>query len=101
MRIDRYLLAEVIGPFFGGIVFFVFLSLMFQALRLTEFFIVHGVPGGTLSKMALLMSLSFLPTALPIAFLIAVLVAFGRLSADSELVALKANGLSVHRMARP
>jgi lipopolysaccharide export system permease protein len=51
--------------------------------------------------MVLLLSVSFLPTALPIAFLIGVLIGFGRLSSDSELVALKASGISIGRMAKP
>src|SRR4051812_22541652 len=100
-KIDAYLVSEVLGPFTGALIFFLFISLMFQALRLTEFFIVHGVPGGMLLKMAGLLGLSFMPTALPVAFLVAVLVAFGRLSADGELVAMKACGIGVTRLAVP
>jgi lipopolysaccharide export system permease protein len=91
-KIDGYLLAEVAGPFLGGLFFFVFLFLMFQILRLADFFIVHGAPLSTLAKLTGLLTLSFIPTALPIAFLISILMAFGRLSADSELVAMKACG---------
>lgn len=101
LKIDFYLIGEVFTPFLGGILFFLFIFLMFQALRLAEFFIVHGIALGILGKLTFLMLMSFLPTALPIAFLIAVLVAFGRLSADSELVALKANGFSLFRLATP
>ena len=97
-RLDWYILSEVLGPFVGGLFFFLFIFLMFQALRLAEFFIVHGVPAATLGKMAALMGLSFIPTALPVAFLISSLIAFGRLSADSELVAMKASGISIWRM---
>jgi lipopolysaccharide export system permease protein len=100
-RIDRYVFGEVVGPFLGGVVFFVLIFLMFQALRLAEFFIVHGVPLATLGKLAMLLSLSFMPTALPVAFLIAVLMAFGRLSSDSELVAMKASGIGLLRLAAP
>lgn len=100
-KIDIYILSEVIGPFFGGLAFFTFVFLMFQALRLVEFFIVHGIPGGIILKMGALLALSFLPTALPIAFLIAVLVAFGRISSDSELVAMKSCGLGILRLTLP
>jgi LPS export ABC transporter permease LptF len=99
--VDRYVLGEIIGPFLGGLLFFIFLFLMSQLLRLAELFIVHGVPTWTLAKMVVLLSMSFLPTALPVAFLIGVLIGFGRLSADSELVALKACGVSIIRMAFP
>jgi lipopolysaccharide export system permease protein len=101
LKIDFYLLGEVVGPFFGGMIFFTFIFLMFQTLRLAEVFIVHGVSGAILLKMCALLSLQFLPAALPVAFLIAVLMAFGRLSSDSELIALKASGLSLLRLAAP
>ncbi len=100
-RIDYYLLTEVLGPLTGGTIFFVFVFMMFQALRLAEFFIIHGIAAGILAKMATLLALSFVPTALPVAFLIAMLVAFGRLSSDSELVAMKASGLSLLRLSIP
>lgn len=99
--INRYVLSEVAAPFFGGLVFFTFIFLMFQLLRLAEFFIVHGVSFFTLLRMTGLMCLNFLPLALPVAFLISVLVGFGRLSGDSELVALKASGISLYQLARP
>jgi lipopolysaccharide export system permease protein len=101
LTLDYYILSEVFTPFLGGVVFFLFIFLMFQALRLAEFFIVHGIGLAILGKLTGLMAMSFMPTALPVAFLIAVLVGFGRLSADSELVAMKANGFSLLRMAVP
>lgn len=99
--LDWYILTEVIGPILGGTLFFTFVFLMFQALRLADFFIIHGVGLGALAKMAGLMVLTLLPMALPVAFLIGVLIAFGRLSADSELIAMKANGISIYRIAAP
>lgn len=101
IKFDRYLIEEIVGPFLGGIVFFSFIFLMFQTLRLAEALIEHSVPWIILGKLVGLMIISFLPLAIPLAFLIALLVAFGRLSSDSELVAMKANGLSIHRLALP
>ncbi len=100
-RLDLYVLGEVLGPFLGGVIFFIFIFLMFQALRLAEFFILHGASSAQLGKLTALMILTFLPLALPVAFLIAVLVGFGRLSADSELVAMKAHGFSLIRLSVP
>jgi lipopolysaccharide export system permease protein len=101
LTLDFYILTEFFTPFLGAIMFFLFIFLMFQALRLAEFFIIHGVGGLLLGKLTGLMIMSFLPLALPVSFLIAVLVGFGRLSADSELVAMKATGFSLRRMAVP
>ena len=100
-KIDRYIFGEVLGPFLGGLVFLSFIFLMFQALRLSDSLIVHGVPGPVLLKIVGLMLISFLPICIPLAFLIAVLVGFGRLSGDSELVAMKANGMSIYRLTVP
>jgi len=101
IRFDGYIVTEIAGPFLGGVVFFSFIFLMFQTLRLAEALIEHSVPGPILLKMIGLMIVSFLPLAFPLAFLLSTLVAFGRLSSDSELVALTANGMSVYRLALP
>lgn len=100
-KIDFYILSEILGPFAGGLLFFIFVFLMFQVLRLAEFFIIHGVSGPLLGKLTGLMILSFLPTALPVAFLLSILIAFGRLSADSELIAMKACGMGIWRLSCP
>lgn len=99
--IDSYLVTEVLGPFFGGLVFFTFIFLMFQALRLADFFIIHGVSLLVLAELVFYLSMSTLPMVLPLAFLIAVLLAFGRLSSESELVAMKSSGISLWRASIP
>src|SRR4051794_17767172 len=98
LRIDSYILAEFLGPFIGSLIFVLFILLMLQVLRLAEFFIVHGVALSLLLKIAAFQMVSTLPLAVPIAFLLGVLISFGRLSADSEIVAMKANGLSLYRL---
>jgi lipopolysaccharide export system permease protein len=100
-RIDRYLAAEVFFPFLGGIVLVSFLFIMFQVLRLAELFITHHAPLIVLLKMTGFMIVQVLPVAIPMAFLMAVIVACGRLSNDSEWVAMKACGLSVPRLTIP
>ena len=99
--IDKYLIREVASPFLGGIIFFTFVFLMFQALRLADFFIIHGVSLAILGQIVLFMGMSFLPMVLPLAFLIAILLAFGRLSSESELVAMKSSGFSLSRISLP
>jgi len=97
--IDWYILTEVSQPFLGGMAFFTFVFLMFQLLRLAEFFIVHGVPLLQLLQISGILCVTFVPFALPISYLIALLLGFGRLSSDSELIALKASGISLSRMS--
>ncbi len=101
IRLDAYIGGEVLAPFLGGVVFFTFILLMFQMLRLATALIEHSVPMIILLKIVWFMIVTFLPIVLPLAFLISVLVGFGRLSSDSELVAMKANGVSVVRLSLP
>lgn len=101
ISLDRYLAVEVGGPFLGGVVFFTFILLMFQMLRLASAMIEHSVPTVILLKIVGYLVVTFMPIVLPLAFLLSVLVAFGRLSADSELVAMKANGVSIFRLSLP
>lgn len=89
------------GPLILGFAFFSLLFLMFQIVRLAERFIQQGAPLAVLAKILGLMTISFAPIVLPVSFLLAVLLAFGRLSSDSELVAWKASGVSLHRMTAP
>jgi lipopolysaccharide export system permease protein len=63
--------------------------------------IEHAAPPLIMLKIVGYLSVTFLPIVLPLAFLLAVLVAFGRLSSDSELVAMKANGVSIVRLSAP
>ncbi len=97
----RYILTEVFTPFFGGFAFFMFIFLMFQIVKLADFFINHGVGMALLAKMTIYISAAFLPVVLPVSFLVAILVGFGRMSADSEIVAFKASGLSLRQMYLP
>lgn len=98
---DRYLATEVMVPFLGGVVFFTFILLMFQMLRLASAMIEHSAPFAILMKIVGYLCVTFMPIVLPLAFLLSVLIAFGRLSADSELVAMKANGVSIFRLSAP
>lgn len=78
-----------------------FVFLMFQVVRLADYFINHGVGLSLLAKMTVYISAAFLPVVMPVSFLVATLVGFGRLSSDSELIAIKAAGVSLFRMYIP
>jgi lipopolysaccharide export system permease protein len=97
----RYVLSEMIPTFFLGVFVFIFILLMFQALRLTEFVLVHGVKLSSVGLMMGYMSTSFLPILFPMSLLFAVLLTYSRLSADSEIVAFKAVGLSMVSITTP
>lgn len=97
----RYILDETIRPFLGAAMFFLFVLLMFQVIRLSDFFVVHNVSGYSILSLMSYLALTFTPVIIPIAFLLAVLMGFGRLSTDSEVLAMRASGVSVYSMLLP
>lgn len=84
-----------------GLLVFVFILLMFQALRYTEFVLIHGVGLSFMLKLIGFMAVSFLPALFPMSLLFSVLSTYSRLSQDSELLALKAAGLSMRWILLP
>src|SRR4051812_42438221 len=97
----RYLFSEILLPFSGALVFFLFVLLMFQIINLVDFFVVHKVSAFWILQLLSYLGLSLLQPAVPIAFLLAVLLGIGRLSTDGEILAMRAAGLSPAQILRP
>jgi lipopolysaccharide export system permease protein len=96
--LNRYLAREIVTPFILGFVSFTFVLLMGKLLKLADLVIAKGVPLSEILKMIAFLLPSFCLLTIPMAFLLAVLLAFGRMSADSEIIALKANGISLYNL---
>jgi lipopolysaccharide export system permease protein len=100
-HIHRYIIREVISPTLLCIAIFTLVMVMGRAFSLVDLVINHGVsPADILVLLATLLP-ACLSTSLPLAFLMGIMIGFGRLSADSETVAFKAAGIGLARMARP
>ena len=99
--ITSYILKEITAPFLLSLTILTMTSLLSKVIKLVELMVTHGI--GPLFILHFLASVipSFLIYTIPIAFLIAVLVAFTRLSSDSEITAMKASGLSVMALMKP
>jgi LPS export ABC transporter permease LptG/LPS export ABC transporter permease LptF len=100
-RLDRYVFTEVLGPFGLGLLVYtsiLWLQFLFQS---AELIIRRGLPAATVGQMLLLSLPNILALSLPMAILFGVLVAVGRLSSDSEIIALRASGLSLRSLYRP
>src|SRR5262245_42872192 len=97
----RYVLSEILLPFTGALLFFIFVLLMFQIINLVDFFIVHKVSAYWVMQLLGYLALSLLQPAIPIAFLLAVLLGIGRLSTDGEIMAMRASGLSSRQILAP
>ena len=92
---------EIVTPTFMGVFLFTIVVLIGRILRLAEMVLNKGVPIGDIALLFLYTMSSFLMLTLPFSFLMGILIAFGRLSADSEIVALKASGIRLGQMMRP
>jgi len=99
--IDRYLLRELLGPFFLGLSAITLVLFIQKMFRLAELVISKGVTLAATLKLFLLILPGFLVITIPMSTLLASVVAFSRLSGDSEITALKASCVSLYRMLRP
>ncbi|HEU0264836.1 MAG TPA: LptF/LptG family permease, partial [Geobacterales bacterium] len=97
----RYLLTEISVPFALGMTVFSFVLLMGRFLRLVDLVVAKGVPLSDLARLLLYIFPSFCIITIPMALLLAILLAFGRLSADSEVTAMKASGVSLAGLLPP
>ncbi len=99
---DRYILREMGGPFLFGVLAFVLLFVSANVLfRLTELVAQLGLSLWTATELFFLWLPSFIVLTFPLATLVAILVAFGRLGSDSELIAMHAGGISFRRLVLP
>lgn len=96
-----YVLREIAAPFLLGMGVFTMVLLMGKLLKLAEMVFGKGVPLSAVLRIILYMLPSFWQVAIPMAFLLAVLLAVGRLSADSEITAMKSCGISLYGLLPP
>ncbi len=101
IRIHRYLLKETAFPMLLGLVVFTFVLLLGRLLKLVELVINKGIPLFDIARLFLSILPTFLVLTIPLAFLLGVMLGFGRLSGDREILALKSSGVSLYQMAKP
>ncbi|MHB1459525.1 MAG: LptF/LptG family permease, partial [Armatimonadota bacterium] len=100
--IDKHILKELIGPFFFGVA--AFTSIMFagkELFKITELIAEYGAPPMIAIKLIVLFLPSIVVMTLPMSMLLCALLGFGRLSGESEVIALFASGISLYRIALP
>ncbi len=100
-KLDKYVIREVLGPLTLGFLVYTFLLLMQFLFRSADMIIRREVPAAQVGKLLLFTLPNIIVLTIPMALLFGVLVAIGRLAADSELVAMRANGISLYALARP
>lgn len=100
--LDRYLFRSVLGSCLAAVGLFAFVLILGNAIRdLLGYVLAGQLPLKVFAELLLLLVPFVTSYALPMGMLTGVLLTLGRLSADSEITAMRAAGLSVWRIARP
>lgn len=100
-RIDRAVVRELRGPTWLGVGAFSLILLLNFIFVLVRGYIERGLPLHLVFEIAFAQVPNVLIYSLPMGTLVGVLVGIGRLSTQSEMVALSSAGVSPYRVARP
>lgn len=102
MRIlTRYVLRQHIGPFVFGFSIITLIWILNLLFRELNRILSKGLPPMVVLEFFALNLAWIIALTVPMATLIASLMAFGRLSGDNEITAIKANGISLLRVIAP
>ncbi len=97
----RYLLKEFFPPFIITLLCFTFILIFDDLFRLTKLFVKKGVSPLYLLELVIYVLPATVVVAIPMASLVAILLALGRLSTDNEIVAMKAHGIAFYQIMTP
>ena len=99
--ISRYVFREIASTFFVVAAAFCTVLVTVRMLRFTALIMNKGVQPSQLGMVFLSILPPFLELALPLAGLLATLIAVARLSSDSELIVLRSSGISLFNLLKP
>ena len=99
--IYRYVFKEMIPPFVINLMFFTFVFLMVEMLKVTNMVVNYSVGVFTVLIMLAYSTPYFLTYIIPMSIMVAILLTFLRLSGDNEIVALKTSGMSIYGLLPP
>ena len=100
--LDRHIFKNVFLTCLGAVGFFTFIMAAANALKdLIGHFLAGRLSVGTMSELLLWLLPYAVMYALPMGILCGVLLVLGRMSAESEITAMRAAGLGLARIARP
>jgi LPS export ABC transporter permease LptG/LPS export ABC transporter permease LptF len=99
--LDEYVVREFLNTFFLVLSGFVLLMLLFTFFELIGDMMKNRIPIPTMGAYLAYLTPNMLYTITPLAVLVAVLATFGVLNRNSEIVAMKATGISLYRLVIP
>jgi LPS export ABC transporter permease LptG/LPS export ABC transporter permease LptF len=99
--LDAYVIREFLGIFFLVLAGFVMLILVFTFFELVGDILRNHIALSLIGEYLVNLMPSMIYQITPLAVLIAALVTFGMLNRNSEIVAMKATGISLYRLVVP
>jgi len=99
--IDRYIARELLSHALLGLLVFTFILFVPRLVHLMDLVVRNSGSLGRLGMLFVCMLPELLIFTLPMAVLVGVLIGLGRLSADSELIAMSTLGIGIRRVLIP
>jgi lipopolysaccharide export system permease protein len=99
--LSRYVLKEHIGPFFFAFFIIIFVLILDFIPQMLDLIIGKNIATWTVLKLLVLNLAWMLALAVPMAVLVSTLMAFGRLTGDKEILAIKSLGIDMARLMFP
>ena len=99
--LTRYILKEMLGPTTLGFAFYTFIILMKNLFDVAGMVIRRSLPASTVARLLFLSLPHIIVLTVPMSLLFGILIAVGRLSSDSEIIAMRASGISARTIYRP
>jgi len=99
--LKRYILKEHISPFLISLMVVTFVLLIDRIIDLLNLIIEKKLPWQTIAELFGLSMPYMLALSIPMAVLVATILAFGRMSVDREIIAIKSSGINVYAMLGP
>jgi LPS export ABC transporter permease LptF/LPS export ABC transporter permease LptG len=99
--ISRNILREILPPFGLALAAYTFLLILKSLLTLSEVMVRRGLSVGTVATLLFLTLPHVVVLTIPMAFLFGILIGVGRMSGDSEIIALRACGTSRAALLAP
>lgn len=100
--LDKYVLKELLYPFIFAVAAFSSILIASTMLfKVTEYITKYGAPMGTIGRFFIYNMAEIINYTFPMSMLLAALMVFGKLSGSSEIVAMKASGISYYRIVAP
>jgi lipopolysaccharide export system permease protein len=96
-----YLTAEILGPFFASLLIINAILFLGKLSSLLEVIFGFGVDFSDFIRISIYLMPGLLLFSIPMTSILGVIIAFARLSADNEILALKASGVSLYRLLVP